>query len=738
MPPDIAARLDALRSTGAPQCAIEFFEMLLLVHDNPFLDGSLESEAKLFRALGDVDLVERVVQKREELRVGLCCFGDNASADQFEREQARVALAAWGYVEASAPCPDIDTMPRHRVEPETVSRTSVTYEVDDLSITKFGPGVRAAKRATPDFLKHYFGTNHTWSYIESKCASLLCTKKSSLIVVPLGFNTTGLAIIAAQGENSIYFVGTSKPVNEWQCGSADEIEKQTRSAKIGLLIINDAWDVVENREAVLVKLLSRQCRTVAFMCGSTNVGDVAQFLNTTSVLVFRDHAEIEYVTLKHIQQDEGANTDTIPGSGDALDAKMNKVVWDYCCKLPKPVLVVTHSANETLSCAHFMLRMSLDNTPVDVRGEYPKEIQNFLSHRIAVDDYVSDVVDFYVTEARHTAPHRVRAVVFRGTADMRHNHIHKVISSRCNGGNVVLERIVVVTQNDCLSHGSSPVRSNLQPSIHEAVNADIFNSPRDLSDVSKWFESTFFSLFFSINIAAVLLNLQRKGFVCYKQGRFEPTSKGCIAAKHKMKLGEIDTLYTVSPWLTDYKLFSLLAKLHPLDCEGDAPIPTHGGKLIQFMIVRRGAYEPRVLKLLSALFQVCVDTNIAAARLVLKYSKSIVNKTFACLTTSFGNNTTLGVTRCSVRKTGEKTCLSVLITAVKLCKVHVFVSDVADKILLSYQLVRVKSGRVDLKVPPRRFYNVFVVSDDEFWVESTVCIDADEQQLSLCSDGASG
>lgn len=733
---DVALHLERLRSTHASLAKIEFFEMLLRVYDSQhLLDGSLRSETELFAIFRDVSTVQRIVDARDALRDGVKFFKEEQDVHYvFEREEARKRLVALGYIDEAAVSGDADLILGAKCEDSVAHHARlqniVRYEVDNTLIVKVMGRKGDSKKKTPAFLRNAFGDSFVWNYVESKSCGLLSTEKSALIVVPPGFNLSGLVAIAAYQEKRVYVVGAVDLHHGLQCEAIEEVERQTRSGGTCLIVLCDTCALVEKKEAVLVRLVSRRCRIVAFMRHNVkNLKAVARFLNICDVLVFNDPTfDIVYVSLGHTTDSKCNNAIAACGeqAGTGADAEINSVVWDHASRLPRPVMVVAQSSDEAWSCARFMFRKLLENAPIEVvGGGHPKEIQNFLIHRISLNEYVAEGAEFHVVESRLNIRRRCRSLIMKGTGNMCHSEVYGKIAESFSMKTRDIQSVVIITSRDRVSfYLDTPVlRSNLLDSLHEALNLEIFHGMQTLSECARWVESTFLSTFFVVDTKAALVNLQRRGLVCFKKG-FEPTSKGRIAARHNMRFGELEVLYGVSAAVTEYKVFELLCKIHSFNCEGDTPIPGRTGKLLQFLMVRSDPQEARALKLLAALFHVCVDLKLAAAKVVLKCYKSIENKCFACLSEPFRNKASdIKIERSDWRQAETHVSLLVLFSVARFSRVHVFVTDVSDRTLLGYQHMRVSRGNVVFKLPRRRFYNVSIVSDEQFWMETRTCVD---------------
>lgn len=735
---DVALHLERLRMTRASPAKIEFFEMLLRVYDSPhLLDGSLRSETELFAMFRDVSTVQRVVGARDALRDGVKFFKEERDVHYvFEREEARKRLVALGLIDEAAASENADLILKAKceefVDHHTKPQSIVRYEVDNTLIVKVMGRRGDSKKKTPAFLKSAFGDSFVWNYVESKSYGLLSTEKSALVVVPPGFNPSGLAAIAAYREKSVYVVGALDLHHGVQCEAIEEVERQTRGGGSCLIVLCDTCALVERREAVLVRLVSRGCRIVAFMRHSVkNLRAVARFLNIGDVLVFNDPTfDIVFVSLGHATDSMCINATPACGeqAGTGADAEINSVVWDHASRLPRPVMVVAQSSDEAWSCARFMFRKLLEHAPIEVAGDcYPKEVQNFLSHRISLNEYVAEGAEFYVVESRLSIRRRCRSLIMKGTGSMCHSEVYGRIAESFSMRARDVQSVVIITSRDRVDfYLDTPVlRSNLLDSLHEALNLEIFHGMQTFHECARWVESTFLSTFFVVDTKAALVNLQRRGLVCYKKG-FEPTPKGRIAAKHNMRFRELEVLYGVSAAATEYKVFELLCKIHAFNCEGDTPIPGRTGKLLQFLMVRDDPQEARALRLLAALFHVCVDLNLAAAKVVLKCYKSIENKCFACLSEPFRDKRSdIKIERSDWKRAETHVSLLVLFSVARFSRVHVFVTDVSDKALLGYQHMRVCRGNVVFKLPWRRFYNVSIVSDEQFWMETRTCVDTE-------------
>lgn len=732
---DVALHLESLRRLHASPARIEFFEALLRVYDNQrLLDGSLGSETELFAIFRDVSTVKRIVDMRDTLKDGIKFFKEKQDMHYvFEKEEARKRLVALGYIDEASVSGDAELILEARREDYMAHHAElqsiVRYEVDDTLIVKIIGRRGNSKKKTPDFLKKAFGDSFVWNYVESKSCALLSTEKSALIVVPPGFNPSGLVAIAAYKERSVYVVGALDLPHGMQCKAVEEVEKLTRNESTCLIVLCDICTLVENKEAVLMRLVSRRCRIVALMRHSVkNLRTVARFLNIGDVLVFNDPTfDIVYVSLGHACNSKCMNAITAHGEQAATgdDAETNSVVWDHASRLPRPVMIVAQSSSEAWSCARFIFRKLLENAPIEVRDCYPKEIQNFLRHRISLNEYVAEGMEFYIVESRLGIRRRCRSLIMKGTGNMCHGEVYRKIAESFSMKTRDVQNVVIVTSRNKVDfYLDTPVlRSNLLDSLHEALNFEIFHGMQTLSECQQWVESTFLSTFFIVDTKAALVNLQRRGFVRYMEG-FEPTSKGCIAARHNMRFREIEILYGVGSAVTEYKILELLSKIHSFNCEGDTPIPARAGKLLQFLVVKKDPQEARALKLLAVLFHVCVDLKLAAAKTVLKCYKSIENKCFACLSAPFRNKTSdIKIERSDWKQTETHVALLVLFSVARFSRVHVFVTDVSDKTLLGYQHMRVCKGNVIFKLPRRRFYNVSIVSDEQFWMETKTCVD---------------
>ncbi|KAL0263970.1 UNVERIFIED_CONTAM: hypothetical protein PYX00_010884 [Menopon gallinae] len=743
---DIASHLEGLRRLHAPPSRIEFFEVLLRIYDkHQLLDGSLRSEMELFALFRDVDTVQRIVDMRDVLSDGMKFFKEEDSVQYiFEKEEARRRLVCLGYIEDTTGIGEIDPVLGSRDEEPTADhvrpQSVIRYEVGNTLVAKIVGRKKSARRDTPAFLRRIFGDSYVWSYAESKSHALLSTGKSSLIVVPPGLDPAGLVAIAARREKSVYVVGALHSLCRWQCGTVEEVERLARRAGPCLVVLCDTGSLVERKEATLARLVSSKHRIVALMRHNVrNLRAVAQFLNIGNVLVFSDPAfDIIYVALGH-----APGADSVQGGSSAecrvepatdADAEVNSVVWDYASRLPRPVVILAQSRDEALSCARFMFRRLLENAPIEVESGYPKEIQNFLSHRISLNEYVAEGMDFYIVESRLGVRRRCRSLILKGTGSMGHGEIYGKIAEYLGVKDQDAGNVVIVTTRDRVDfYLDVPLlRSGLLDTLHEALNTEIFHGLQTFAECARWVESTFLSTQFSIDTKAILMNLQRRALVCYRKG-FEPTPKGHIAAKYNVKLRELDVLYSVGTALTELKLFELLCRVHPFNCEGDTPIPARTGKLLQFLVVRKDPCEARALKLLAALFHVCIDLKLAGAKVVLKHYKSIENKCFACLTDTFGKNgDDIKIARCSWEREGGLTELAVLFSVARFSRVHVFVTDVADQTLLGYQHMQVCRGNAVFRLPCRRFYNVSIVSDEQFWLESKIkLLSVEYKDLSL-------
>eukprot|EP00866_Antonospora_locustae_P001881 jgi/Antlo1/1881/52 len=735
---DVALHLESLRNLHAAPAKIEFFETLLRVYDKQrLLDGSLRSETELFAIFRDVNTVQRVVDMRDVLMDGIKFFKEEQDVHYaFEREEARKRLVVLGYIDEVVVSGDADLILGVKCEDSVAHhamlQSVVRYEVDNTLIAKVMGRKGSSKKKTPVFLKKVFGDSFVWSYVESKSYRLLSTDKSALIVLPPGFNPSALAAIAAYREKSIYVVGALDLQHGLQCGAVEEVERLTRNEGACLIVLCDICTLVEKKEAVLMRLVSRRCRVVAFMRhGVKNLRAVARFLKIDDVLVFNDPTfDIIFVFLEHSSNSKHMSTTTPCGeqANAGSDAEINSVVWDHASRLPRPVMIVAQSSDEAWSCARFMFRKLLENAPIEVGGSYPKEIQNFLSHRISLNEYIAEGMEFYIVESRLSLRRRCRSLIMKGTGNMSHSEIYGKIAESFSMKTRDVQNVVIITSRGKVDfYLDTPVlRSNLLDSLHESLNFEIFYGMQTFSECVQWVESTFLSMFFTVDTKAALVNLQRHGLVCFRRG-FEPTSKGCIAARYNVKFRELDVLYGVSVSATEYKVLELMCKIHSFNCEGDTPIPTRTGKLLQFMMVRKDPQEAKALKLLAALFHVCIDLKLAAAKVVLKCYKSIENKCFACLSEPFRNKTgNIRIEKSDWKEKETHVALMVLFSVARFSRVHVFVTDVSDKILLGYQHMRVCKGNAMFKLPWRRFYNVSIISDEQFWMETKTCVDTAE------------
>lgn len=727
---NIEAHLESLRISNESSHKIEFYEMLAKVYNAPFLDGSLESEVKLFDVLQDIDMVQKVVSKRRELSAGLKLFKMEEHENYpFEKEEAKRELAELGYVDHEAEDLPIGSTPRDK-QPKEATKTlekPIMYEVNDVLVVKRSNRHRESKKETPAILKNAFGPEYRWSYIEAKFARLLDKGQSFLAVVPSGVNVRSLVALATREEKRFCVVGEFwAPYGNRSC-TIELAEKRVRNGEVTLVFLEDAWDLIENKEEALLRLGLMKCRVVALINHVKNLGDVADFLGIKEVFVFNeDFIDTEYVGIPDGPSTENAGLEW--NRSQDFDNRANVLIWEYCSNLPKPVLIVTESLSETLSCARFIFGKSLNNKPQDVDKECPKEMQNFLSHRISVNEYVTDNIDFYITEKKLSIVRKAQSLIIKGTKWMGRNDFHKLVT-KCSykGGTAFLKKVVLLTKRDSVSFFADQVevKSNLLGRVYEALNLEIFNGRRSFSECKVWFSLTFLSRTCHLNIKNALLNLQKKGLVCFRKG-FEPTQKGCIAARYKSKVKDLDILYSVEKHLTDYKLFSLLNRIHDLSYHQDGPIPTKTGKLVQFLIVRKDPHERRVLRLLNMLFHVCVDKKLSASKLVLRYSRSIENKCFASLSKSFMVPGLWEIALLECKCIENRIKMTCMIGLEAFTTIHIFITDVSDVLLLDYKLIRIKKNKVDFHLPSKRFYNISIISAEKQWRETRMCIDTHE------------